>query len=52
MGFVVECFIGGISLWGGGSSSTNRGINGFILFVVLVPYLELVLLVTGIVGFG
>ena len=39
VGFVVECLIGGILLWGGGTSNTNRAIDGFILFVVWIPYL-------------
>ena len=51
-GFVVECMIGGISLLGGGSSSTNKVLDVSVSFVVWVPYLEVGLLVTGTVGFG
>ena len=52
VGFVVECLIVGISLWVGGGSNTSRAFASFISFVVWVPHLGLVLLVTGIVGFG
>ena len=53
VGFVVECMIGGISLWGGGIFSTIMALDGVsVSFVVWVLYLELVLLATCTVGFG
>ena len=52
VGFVVECMIGGISLWGGGSFRTIMELDVSVSSVVWVPYLELVLLATGTVGLG
>ena len=51
VGFVVECMVGGISLWGGGRFSTIMALD-IVSSVVWVPYLELVLLATGTVGLG